>query len=574
MIELDVLWGRPRKVNIRGFKKPPHVPFGITTLRPSVIDFIPRWIRCSGTTYCAKRVKALKVWAIQVLASNKEYSEPWFETIRYKGYKVPKLDLFKLLVDSLGRDLKTIKSILIVLNSYKLVTVGCPSLDSIVNVERTTGVENYVRLLRRYVDLPRVPDFVLDGEISVSSRRKFCNNQGETFNGPIGQPDPLPQWGNNPAMMEIMVRTKPIEVTCLGRVVPIPDKGKFRNILIGNQILQLATKKLADWLRKWLWSLPEIASGEQSKMERFAIENLAKGKYMLSIDLSEATDRLSRDFQSQLLTSMGLPDGYLGFLELPFFYDPSLFGEGPRGQGLKLAGYSNGQPMGLYLSFPLFELAHYVILKYAVATTEGSTFCICGDDVMVATSSIDEGHVVFERYKNLVERLGGVISGPKTLKSFSAAEGVGALFLKGYPFGIRIPSGKLSALEAFTKETLVAAEVSKLTPIGRSLLVAWLQTKYSKEYTYQMRKAANFELVTRDLSHLNIMALRSLVKPDQDPTVYTIEDDYHYSFWMMNPGIESVVTYRLVGKEKIRQLLIDNKILLLIKEQNNARNKK
>jgi hypothetical protein len=375
-------------------------------------------------------------------------------------------------------------------------------------------------------------------------------------------------------MMQIMQRVKPIEVTCLGRVVPIPDKGKFRNILVGNQILQLATKKLADWLRRWLWQLPEIASGDQSKMESFAVENLAKGKYMLSIDLSEATDRLSRDFQIQLLTSMGLPNGYLGFLDLPFYYDPLIFEKGSGKRELSLAQYSNGQPMGLYISFPLFELAHYVILKYSVATTKGSTFCICGDDVMVATSSIEEGNVVFERYKTLVERLGGIISGPKTLKSFKAAEGVGALFLKGYPFGIRIPSGKLSALEAFTKETLVAAEVSKLTPIGRSLLVAWLQTRYTKEYTYQMRKASNFELVTRDLSHLNIMALRSLVQPDQDPTIYTIEDDNYYSFWMMNPDRESVVCYRLVGKAKIRQLLIDNKILQLIKEQSNVRSKK
>jgi hypothetical protein len=566
MIELDVLWGQPRKVDIKGLKRPSHVPFGVTTLQPTIVDFISTWIRSSGIQWTAKRVKSLKVWSIQILAGNRDYSEPWFQVSRYKGYKIPKLRMFQLLVDSLGRDLKTIRSILIVLNSYKIVTVGSPSLDSIVNTERSSNTENYARLTRMYVDLPHVPESVLDCEISVSSQRKFCDNQGRTFNGPIGQPDPLPQWGNNPEMMKHFVRTKPIEVTCLGRLVPIRDKGKYRNILVGNQILQLATKKLADWLRRWLWSLPEIASGDQTKMSRFAIDNLQKGKFMLSIDLSEATDRLSRDFQIHLLTLMGIPVGYLDFLNLPFFYDPKLFGLGPE-TGLQLAEYSNGQPMGLYLSFPMFELSHYVILQFAVATTrQNSSFCICGDDVMVACKNEAEGRVVFERYKNLVEALGGVISVPKTLMSFSAAEGVGALFLKDYPKEIRIPSGKLSALEAYTKETIVSAEVSNCSTLGRALMVAWLNTRYNKEYTYEMRKKANFELVTRDLSHLNIMALRSLVKPDQDPTKFSIEDDAHYSFWMMSPIREAgQLPYRLVGKEKFRQLLIDNKILQLIK---------
>jgi hypothetical protein len=416
-----------------------------------------------------------------------------------------------------------------------------------------------------YADLPRIPEAVLEGELAVSSQRKFCDNQGRTFNGPIGQPDPLPQWRNNPEMMKLFQQIRPCEVTCLGKLVPIVDKGKYRNILVGNQILQLATKKLADWLRRWLWSLPEIASGDQTKMSAFALENLAKGKYMLSIDLSEATDRLSKDYQIHLLTSMGLPQGYLDFLNLPFFYDPKLFGLA-SGRSLELSRYSNGQPMGLYLSFPMFELGHYVILRYAIATVQNASFCICGDDVMVSVSSDVEGRVVFERYKSLVEGLGGKISGPKTLMSFSAAEGVGALFLKNYPKEIRIPSGKLSALEAFTKETLVSAEVSNLTVIGRALMVAWLNTRYIKHYTYEQRRLANFELVTRDLSHLNIMALRSLVRPDQDPTIYTIEDDAFYSFWMMNPINEPARSiYRLIGKDKFRQLLIDNKILQLIK---------
>lgn len=568
MIYLDTLWGNPRRVAIKGFKRPPHVPFGVA-LKPDIVNFIQRWIRYSGVQWTGKRVKALKVWAIQILSGNRNFREDWFSTRTYKGYNIPSLELFKLLVDCLGRDLKTIKLILIVLNSYKQVTLGSPSLEAIVDVPRSPDTSNYVRLLMKYVRLPRVPEFALEGTYAIPSKRKFCDNEGRTFPGPIGQPDPLPQWGNNPEMMKIMRRIRPVEVTCLGRLVPVRDKGKWRNILVGNQILQLAVKRLADWLRNWLWEQAEVASGDQAKMEKFATDSLTKGKYMLSIDLSEATDRLSRDFQINLLTAMGLPQGYLGFLELPFFYDPKLYNLGSGESGLALNQYSNGQPMGLYVSFPMFELMHYVILKFSVATT-GASFSICGDDVIVATDSEAEGSVVFERYKNLIERLGGKISDAKTLKSFSAAEGVGALFLKGYPYGIRIPYGKLSPLEAFTKGTQVNSEISKLSIIGRSLLVGWLSNRYTKEYTYQMRRAANFELVTRDLSHLNIQALRSLVKPDQDPIKYTIEDDHHYSFWVSNPEFEAKPIYRVIGMAKIRELLIDDKILKLIKVQKNV----
>jgi len=565
MIQLDALWGCRRNIKIRGLKEPYHVPFAVD-LSSNLVEFIRVWRIKSGDQWTLRRVKALKTWALQVLSGSKDYAEPWFRTEIYHGYKIPQLKIFKLLVDSIGCNLRTIKLILIVLNSYKQRILGEPSLEAITGVQPTGDTSNYVRLLRQYVTLPSLPGFALEGTLSIPSRRKFYRDgESKTFSGPIGQPDPNPYW-RTPALMAMFKRVRPVEVRALGMLVPIKDKGKFRNILVGNEILQLATKKLGDWLREWLWTLDEVASGDQTKMERFAIDNLAKGKYMLSIDLSEATDRLSRDFQVKLLESMGLPLGYLGFLNLPFVYSPYLYGKATSKDRneVSYAFYANGQPMGLYFSFPLFELAHYVILKFSVATTEAK-FCICGDDVMVATTSEADGRVVFDRYKNLVERLGGVISTPKTLMSYEAAEGVGALFLKGYPKAIRIPSGKLSTLEAYTKGTQLNQEVVKLTFIGRALLVAWLSTKLFKEYTYDMRKVANTELVTRDLSHLNVEALRSLVQPDQDPIIYSILDKDCYHFWMMSPEVEAKPPYRLIGLRRIRELMLDNKILNLLK---------
>jgi hypothetical protein len=198
----------------------------------------------------------------------------------------------------------------------------------------------------------------------------------------------------------------------------------------------------------------------------------------MSIDLTEATDRLSVDLQVKLLVSMGVPLEYFQFLKLPFCYNPKDYDE--KGT-YKVGRYSNGQPMGLYISFPMFELAHYTILKFAVATSNAK-FCICGDDVVIACDQ-NESNIIFSRYKTLIERFGGEISKPKTMVSRLFAEGVGAIFLSDYPKEIRIPTGKLSLLEAFTPGTWVYNQVHSLTPIGRALLYPWLSTKEWKEYS-------------------------------------------------------------------------------------------
>jgi hypothetical protein len=501
--------------------------------------------------YASKRPKQLKVWALQILAGNKVYKEPWFTVTHYKGFCAPKLALFRYLIDNL-HNLRIVKRILMVLNSYKLTMVGEPSLSSINETERTPDPDHYIPHFRRIVELPHVPSNVLGAVEAIDTRAKYCDDLGQTHDGPMGQfeDDYLRFLWANP------------EPTILGRLVPIPDKGKWRIILVGHHQIQLRTKLLSDWLRNWLWMQPEVASGDQSKMSDFCTRSLESDRYMLSIDLSEATDRLSRQLQMQLLYSMGVPRGWLSFLNLPCVYRDSDFGG--ASDELKTTSYSNGQPMGLYISFPMFELAHYVILKWVVAKYNAN-FSLCGDDVVIACDEKDSEQI-FHRYSELISRFGGKISLQKTIKSRRACEGVGALFLKGIPKEIRIPSGKLSPLEASTSGTWLNYEIVNMGPVGRAVLRSWLSTSLEKNYTYLQRRSANESLVSKDLSSWSLEAIRSLSKPDTMPRTYSILEEDLFSFQRESVGKEVGPPLKWIGVEKYRDALISNKIITLYKE--------
>jgi hypothetical protein len=519
-------------------------------------DFIPRWIKNSGLSWTAKRIKRLKIWALRILAGNKNYHDPWIRHFRYKGYQIPRLELFKLLVDNL-RVLPKIRLVLTCLDSYKLVQVGCPSLDPInkTPLAKLENLDIYVKKLRSYVQLPRVPSYALEGTKVVNTRKKFTDDTGVTQAGPYGLYD-------SDSMNFMMLEEPAIQ----GRVIAIPDKGKWRNIIIGHKSIQLMTKKLADWLRQWLWEQPEVASGDQTKMSRFVVKSQKEGKTLLSIDLSEATDRLSRHFQMELLYSMGVPKGWFDFLELPFVYSGKEF----LGTdcGTRKSYYSNGQGMGLFVSFPMFELAHYVVLKYACAVSSAQ-FCICGDDVVVAVDE-SEAKVVYERYENLITRLGGVISTDKTFKSLRFAEGIGAIFLKDYPFEIRIPHGKVSVVEAFMKGTWLSRNILNEGKVGMAIANSWLETKLFKVYTTQQRTQANEFLITKDLSDYKIESLRALLAEDHYPTIYSIFDEELYHFWRNNPEDDVPIKYKWVSVRKYRSNRVSHKIIQLYKELTHA----
>jgi hypothetical protein len=288
---------------------------------------------------------------------------------------------------------------------------------------------------------------------------------------------------------------------------------------------------------------------------------------------------LSRDLQIKLLISMGVPSSYFSFFRLPFFYDPNLFGI--EGSGLKEGWYSNGQPMGLFVSFPMFELAHYVILKFATATTDAE-FRICGDDVVVACKQSDAPEI-FTRYKNLIERFGGCISESKTVQSRIFAEGVGAIFLKGIQKEVRIPSGKISTLEAHTSGTWISQQIRTCSPVGRALLSSWLSTNEIKEYSLEHRRAENEKLVILDLDDWRRDALATLADHESYPQWWYAWEDPPPGTSVMNarfpgeeipaeaswltPFKEEPQRFRWITMRRYRDSLVSHKIISLYKKE-------
>lgn len=568
MIYLDAIWGCRRTARING--KLHWIPFGID-LDSNLIDFVAKWIGLSGPSWTAKKLKDLTLWAIQLLSGNRDYSVPWFTKIRYKGYLIPKLKIFKVLIDNLNHP-TVVRLILTALKSYRLRTWGTPTLDSIDKVHKVPDTSRYVQHLRRYCHLPRVPDSVLETTEAVATTKAYADDQGVTRPGPYGLLD-----DDFPAEIRFLYDDLNREPLVLGKLVPIPDKGKWRVILVGHWAVQLQTKRLADWLRKWLWNQPEIASEDQGRMSRFAISSLQGGRHMLSIDLSQATDRLSADFQRKLLVSMGVPDAYFDFLTLPALFRPKEFGRDDRGR-LEEIRYVNGQPMGLFLSFPMFELMHYVILKFVTATTDAD-FRICGDDVMISCRKCDALELQ-KRYTNLVTRFGGVISPEKTVASDRLAEGVGAIFLKGYSKELRIPSGKLSPLEASSPGFWLNQAIRDESPIGRAIHYSWLSTKEYVEYTYQNRRALNERLVLTDLEEWAERAVRALAAHEDYPQQWYSWEPAPPGTGMDNPCFpesealtdlpdpyRSEEVFRWVPRRKYRDALVSHKIISLYKKK-------
>jgi hypothetical protein len=585
MIDLGALWLCTREIKISG--KAILVPFGIELPFRFVSPF-RRWITNSGISWAADRVKCLNVWARQLLAGNREYLEVWFKSQRYKGYKIPDLEIFRYLIDHL-HNLREVRKVLAVLESHKMVTRGSPSLKGIVDTEKSDPPDHYIKKLSYYCNLPKVPEFALKSTPACNTRKKYCDDDGLVYPGPYGTRDPklLPLsrrlaktslfggWSPCPPLE----RMAPV----LGRLTAIPDKGKWRTILIGHYELQCKTKPLADWLRQWLWGLPEVASGDQTKFSKFVLEGLGNREFLMSIDLSNATDRLSRELQKQLLIHMGVPKDYLSFLDWPFYYSPKFFGEGEG--TLKLAYYSNGQPMGLFVSFPIFELAHYVILKWACAIAKGAKFIICGDDVAIRCAKEDSDEI-FHRYRILIERFGGQISFNKTLLSPLCAEGVGAIFLHGIQKEIRIPKGKLSLLEATMEGTWLYKQIKMETPIGRSVAASFLSSKEDKVYSMDNRRALNEMLVTENLWSLSEEAVRSLSAHRTDPTTWkSWEPDppgvsFNRPTSKVGEEISQVISseigkeeseptmrYNWISKTQYRDRKVSHKIISLYKEE-------
>jgi hypothetical protein len=159
-------------------------------------------------------------------------------------------------------------------------------------------------------------------------------------------------------------------------------------------------------------------------------QNKTKDKsFIYCADLTAATDRFPAEIQRvllrELLQDSGLSDSLWTLLAKRTF-TVSWSGE--------KVTYNCGQPMGAYGSWPLFALAHHLVVEYSAykahARNPKRLYRLIGDDVIIT----DRATAV--NYKRIMEGLGLTINASKTVVVPPASDKTGAevakmLFLNG-----------------------------------------------------------------------------------------------------------------------------------------------
>jgi hypothetical protein len=166
---------------------------------------------------------------------------------------------------------------------------------------------------------------------------------------------------------------------------------------------------LGNALFQLLAGLPWDCTFEQSKPYNVVQEHLKKGGTTFCVDLSSATDYFPLELQLAVLRRLFPHDQHL----IDLFKDLSRNTTWTYGK--ESVRWSNGQPMGLYPSFPSFALTHGVLLDY-LAGGIPNRFFVLGDDVIILHRP------TYEKYIKMLDVLGCPYNPSKSLVSNQMAE--------------------------------------------------------------------------------------------------------------------------------------------------------
>jgi hypothetical protein len=213
-----------------------------------------------------------------------------------------------------------------------------------------------------------------------------------------------------------------------GRIVMLQQQGcKGRTVFQPTARLQLAFQPLHEACTRITERLfyPEASWKNQVDGVYAALNHVANGKPCFSVDQSSATDRFPR----------GISEGILDYLGLGFYADaleevcsrPWQCSFLPCGE----ATVATGQPMGLFGSFPLYNLSNLMIAEYAALKVPkwlkaDSQFYDCTYYKVVGDDIIFSDEYIAQEYRKLLSDLGVKVS---EMKSFSGKVGEFAGFL-------------------------------------------------------------------------------------------------------------------------------------------------
>ena len=230
--------------------------------------------------------------------------------------------------------------------------------------------------------------------------------------------------GINPAeKLRGLLEKSGAQETTAGHIAFLQEGGcKGRVIAVPNCWVQLLMQPLHASLDALSKQTLQSVVHDQNQGAYFAKKCYENGQTLTCKDLSSATDRFPRSLQTALLKGLGL-SVYAKALEeiskAPWIVDTRINGSFVT----ETWSYSVGQPMGLYSSFPLFNLTHVAFLQ-CLSNMCGGDFKVLGDDVIIF------GKTLAREYTKWLIRFGVQFSEPKCMESDSVAEFAGFTIYK------------------------------------------------------------------------------------------------------------------------------------------------
>lgn len=413
---------------------------------PYIRDWVNHLILFKGIPGFVQEFKKLKAWALQLIAGNCNFSQEWFKSSVYCGYRIPTRyrELFRYLVCILIRVKhdsgqlpsyrRSLKLILSALNIYYTVNGPYePDKRKQVRVALSPAPELPQVEVDRYKQLLRLACYAVPGRLS--SKLTDLGPTGQTValapgkNGSWGEFvstylfTALAKWDQTDSWSDLLTpdrfKLHP-SVTFQGNLTFLGESGgKTRMVLVGNPLLQsqlLGLKRqLLDILRKF----PTDLTFRQEEGVAFIKSSMQKRKTIFSVDLSDATWNFPSSLQEHVLCCLGVNRKVRDLVFRTPVFDPL---------SKKLHLVVKGQAMGLGPSFPLFSLTHNLVLLAlckVCGEIPASTFRVLGDDVVITSES------VHELYLEFLEKYSVPISISKTLSSKDVGEVSGKVIFMG-----------------------------------------------------------------------------------------------------------------------------------------------
>jgi hypothetical protein len=408
---------------------------------------VDRWVHCSGIEWTIKRLKSLKVDL---------YRDRSGLPALTPAKKSRKGDFYGVIGSLFRYARKSERTFQSVVNTFMCYSLfKSPKLTENQREKFLSAVEADTNCVPRefYKEFALLIDSWNKRKLRVGEPKSIFTRRGsESKKAPILGHRSMPQKGsglaalsffNDPASQMLYQRYEPLyskvvegsslnyllsnvdPYQCLpddititgGEVHFLQEPGyKLRAIASPYLVHQQALQPLGETLYDHMRTLPWDCTFDHAKPVPHIQEHLTSGRYIHSVDLSNATDYFP--LEVQLTALRALIGDHLSI---------DLFAEISRSRWQSTIGtiqWKQGQPLGLFPSFASFGLTHGYLLLFLLGKRYENEFFVLGDDVVIL-----DDHLYF-KYISYLGLLGCPYSPEKSLSSSRLAEFGGKVITK------------------------------------------------------------------------------------------------------------------------------------------------